>query len=226
VNLIGTPGQTIDAGSFTYTNTLPDTSELLSSVTVTVSKPKVLSSLTLTAVLGQASQSVTVAAPTATTIFQFESPISVPPGETVNFSMTAVISGGTSGGVKSSIISFNMRGGPSDGSSGSGFGIQAILASMRDAGSGRGLLLLATALLPMLLISFVFEGGFRQRIVAASLGIIVSGMTMTGCDPCPACTTAKLTTTDQYLVDITVTDSEGNPLLVAGTPGLVSQLSE
>jgi hypothetical protein len=51
------------------------------------------------------------------------------------------------------------------------------------------------------------------------------GLTATGCDPCPACTTAKLTTTDQRVVGVSVTANE-SPVGVSGIPVLVSQLSK
>jgi hypothetical protein len=65
-----------------------------------VSHPGIFSSLTLTATLNSVPVSVTVAAPniTATTIFTFSPPITIPfdSGSTLTFSLAGVISGGKS----------------------------------------------------------------------------------------------------------------------------------
>jgi hypothetical protein len=223
--LIGKAGQTVNAGSFTYTNTEADITEQLSSVTVTVSDPAVLASLTLTASIGESTQSLTATPPSASTVFSFDGPISVPPGGIVNFSLSAVIAGTSPiKRMRSVVVSFNTGGGISGGP-GSGSGISSALTMIRDTASAHGFMLLASALLPMLLVSFVFQGGVRQRFVAAGFAMAMLGMTMTGCDPCPACTTAKLTTTDQTVAGVAVTANESQ-VGVSGLPALVSQLSK
>jgi len=224
-NLIGKVGQTVDAGTFTYTNTEEDITEQLSSVTVSVSDPSVLASLTLTATIGDSTQSLTATPPSSSTVFAFDGSIGVPPGGTVNFTLTAVIAAkvAPSSKTRSMLVSFNTNGGISGGP-GSGSGIRTTLMAMRDTASSHSFMLLASALLPILLLSLVFQGGVRQRFVAAGFAMAMLGMTMTGCDPCPACTTAKLTTTDQKVVGVAVTANE-SPVGVSGIPALVSQLS-
>jgi len=50
---------------------------------------------------------------------------------------------------------------------------------------------------------------------------------VTGCDPCPKCTTTKLTSTLQTLGAVAVTDPLGNQLAVTGMiPDILSQLSK
>jgi hypothetical protein len=221
VNLIGKPGNTVSGGTFAYTNTEAETTEFLSDVTLNVTNPAVLSSITLCAAFDESNPCVTVAPPTSNSVFTFSPPLQVPPGGTVNFTATAIVAGKVLGGVKSTVLSFKTGGG----SSGGGFGIQATLGSIRDAASTHGSVLLASALLPMLFVMLVFDGGTRQRFIAAGFGMAMLGMTVTGCDPCPACTTAKLTTTDQYVVGVTVTDGEVT-LNVGGLPVLISQISK
>jgi hypothetical protein len=225
-NLIGKAGQTVNAGSFTYTNSEEDTTEELSSVTVSVSDPAVLASLTLTASYGESTQSLTATPPSSSTTFAFDGPINVPPGGSVNFSLSAVIAGTASptSKTRSMVVSFNTGGGISGGP-GSGSAINSAFTMMRDTASAHGFMLLASALLPMLLLSLVFQAGARPRFVAAGFAMAMLGMAVTGCDPCPACTTAKLTTTDQRVVAVAVTADESQ-VGVAGIPALVSQLSK
>jgi len=227
----------VSGGSFTYTSS-GNTFELLSNVTVTVSNPSLLSSLTLTATFDESNPSVTVTPPTSTTVFTFNPPLSIPPNSTVNFSLSAVIAGKSAAAAKAGLIQTLFKGTNSDGGFyGGGFAhspaVQTMAGHLRDIlplspPSGSALLMLLGAIVPMLLMTFVFQGGIRQRIVAAGFGMFIAtmSMTMTGCDPCPACTTAKLKSTVQTLVAVTSTDGEGNPFSVTGIPVNLSQLSK
>ncbi|HLI80067.1 MAG TPA: hypothetical protein VKV03_08795, partial [Candidatus Binataceae bacterium] len=100
----------------------------------------------------------------------------------------------------------------------------------RDAAARHSFVMFAGMILPMLLLMLAFPSGIRPRVIAASVGLAIATMTMattmTACDPCPACTTAKLTTTDQTVMNATVTGFEGQPFSVTGVPTLLSQLSK
>ena len=93
----GKPGTTDDLGDFSYAPS--DTAEqIVSSATVSVSKPELFSSLTLTASLGgEQIGSSTIDAPeiTANTVFTFAPPLTIPAGggESLTFALTGVIAG-------------------------------------------------------------------------------------------------------------------------------------
>ncbi len=238
VNIIVTAGQIADAGSFTYTS-LQSFTEMLQTVTVTVSNPTILSSLTLTATFGDSTASATVTPPLSTTVFTFSPPISVPPNATVNFSLSAVVAGGptatptatTAGMIGASFKGINSGGGFFGGGFTGSHAIQT-MGLLRDtlpfnASSGSGWWMLVGAIVPMLLMTFVFQGPVRQRIIAAGFGMFIATLMVTGCDPCPKCTTTKLISTLQTLDTVAVTDPVGNQLAVTGMiPDTLSQLSK
>lgn len=233
MNIIVTAGQTADGGSFTYTS-LQSVTELVQNVTITVSDPTIISSMTLSATFGDSSASATVTPPLSTTVFTFSPPISVPPNATVNFSLSAVIAGGststTAGLIQAAFKGINSDGGFFGGGFAGSHALQT-MGLLRDtvalnALSGSGWWMLAGAIVPMLLMTFVFQGGVRQRIIAAGFGMFIATMTMTGCDPCSKCTTTKLTSTLQTLGAVAVTDLVGNQLAVTGIPDTLSQLSK
>ena len=238
MNIIVTAGQTADGGSFTYTS-LQSFTEMLQTVTVTVSNPTILSSLTLTATFGDSTASATVTPPLSTTVFTFSPPISVPPNATVNFSLSAVVAGGptatptatTAGMIGASFDGINSGGGFFGGGFTGSHAIQT-MGLLRDtlpfsASSGSGWWMLVGAIVPMLLMTFVFQGPVRQRIIAAGFGMFIATLMVTGCDPCPKCTTTKLTSTLQTLGAVAVTDPLGNQLAVTGMiPDILSQLSK
>jgi hypothetical protein len=93
----GKPGTTDDLGDFSYAPS--DTAEqILSSATISVSKPTLFSSLTLTASLdGEQIGSSTIDAPeiTTNTVFTFVPPLTIPAGggESLTFALTGVIAG-------------------------------------------------------------------------------------------------------------------------------------
>ena len=234
-NLIGKAGQTLDAGSFTFTNTEPETTEQLSSVTITVSDRTIIASLTLCVTFEESSQWITVSPVMDTNVFTLEEPIIVPAGgPPVNFALTAVIAGNAAPAAKnrSMVLSFNPNrtGGGGGGYGGGGLHIQSPLASLPQAISGPGAMMLAGALLAMLALTVLFPIGLRPRVIAASIGLMMTTVTMsvamTGCDPCPACTTAKLTSSVQVITDAGVTDLEDFPIPVSGVPVVLSQVSK
>jgi hypothetical protein len=233
VNLVGKPGQTVDAGSFTYT-AQGDQAELIPCITVTVTDPALLSSMTVNATFDESSATSTVTPPVGTTVFYFNPPISVAPGSSVNFSMTAVIAGGAAA-TKAGILQTWFKGNTSSGGFfGGGFAnsraLLTMTAHLREvfplSSSGSILPMLLGAILPILLITYIFQGGIRQRMIAASFGMFIATMTMSGCDPCPSCKERTLKSTVQTLVAVEATDSLGNQLSVTGLPVILSQLSK
>jgi hypothetical protein len=225
-------GETVNGGPFTYTSSKEFT-EQLQSVTMTVSNPSLLSSLTLNATVGDTNASATVTPPTSTSVFTFNPPISVPPGATVNFSLSAVVAGtatGTTAGlIQASFGGFNSGKGMRGGGSGNSHALHTAMGLLREAfplnaSSGRSLMALLGAILPLLLMTFLFQSGVRQRAIAAGFGIVMFTMTMSGCDPCPSCAD-HLKSTVQVLVAVTITDTEGNQLSVTGLPVNLSQIS-
>jgi hypothetical protein len=70
----------------------------------------------------------------------------------------------------------------------------------------------------------------RPRMLTASIALMALAIglsvTMSACDPCPACTTAKLTSSVQTVTNAMVSSGEGAPIGVSGVPALLSQLSE
>lgn len=85
-NLAG-PGATVAAGTFTVRNNLK-VAESIGSATISVSHPTLFSAMTLSG----GGQSKTVTPPSASTTFTFTTPITVPVGGSVTFSLSAVIS--------------------------------------------------------------------------------------------------------------------------------------
>jgi hypothetical protein len=86
VNDVGAPGSTVAAGTFTITNELAVT-ETVASATISVTRPGLFSSMTLSG----GGQSVTVTPPIANTTFTFTTPVMIPAGGSVRFSLSAVI---------------------------------------------------------------------------------------------------------------------------------------
>jgi hypothetical protein len=86
VSEVAAPGSKVPAGTFMVRNELA-IAETIASVTVKVSHPALFSSMTLRG----AGQSVTVTQPTASTMFTFTTPITMPARGSVMFSVSAVI---------------------------------------------------------------------------------------------------------------------------------------
>jgi hypothetical protein len=86
VTNVAAPGATVGAGTLTIQNPSGVT-ESIASASINVSHPGLFSTMTLSG----AGQSVTVTSPSATTKFTFTTPISIPAGGSVTFSVNAVI---------------------------------------------------------------------------------------------------------------------------------------
>jgi hypothetical protein len=94
----GQPGATVGLGSFSYSPANTN-QQIVTSVSVSVSRPQIFSSLTLSVLLNsEPVGTVTVDAPniTSTTVFVFSPAITIPSGgeESMTFSLGGVISGG------------------------------------------------------------------------------------------------------------------------------------
>jgi hypothetical protein len=87
----GKPGSTVAGGTFAISNNSSGT-EMISSVTIGVSDPKVFSSLTLTATIGGAQTVSGPVTPASSTIFTFSPPLSLPTGQSAKFALSTVIS--------------------------------------------------------------------------------------------------------------------------------------
>jgi hypothetical protein len=83
---VAAPGSTVAAGTFTVTNELT-VSEVVTSATLCASHPGLFSSMTVSG----GGQSVTVTSPTANTTFTFTTPVTVPAGGAVSFSLSAAV---------------------------------------------------------------------------------------------------------------------------------------
>ena len=86
VSKVAAPGATVAAGTFTVRNDLKVT-ESIGSVTISVSRPGLFSSMTLS----DDRQSQTVTPPVASSTFTFAAPITVAAGGSATFSLSAVI---------------------------------------------------------------------------------------------------------------------------------------
>jgi hypothetical protein len=224
VNVTGKRGQTVNGGSFTLTST-QNTVERLGSVSITVTNPSELSSLTLTASTagGEVTANATVTPVNSTSVFNFVPPFLIPPNATVNFSLSAVISGAAKRAP--AVMSSDAN------DSGGGFIRTGFVtgSTLGVASSAQGIRMLASAILPMLvpmlLVTLVFQSGIRQRMMAMGFGMMLATLTMTGCDPCPKCVEAKKPSTVQTVVAVSVTDPSGNQLSFTGLPQTLSQIT-
>jgi len=83
-------GQSVSAGSFSYTN-LTEQVQVIGSLILSVSQPSTLSALT--AAVSPGGESATTSTISTITVLTFSPPVSVSPGASVSFSFTAMTSG-------------------------------------------------------------------------------------------------------------------------------------
>jgi hypothetical protein len=148
-------GQSVDAGSFNYTN-LTGQVQVIGSLIVSVSEPSTLSALT--AAVSPGGQSATTSVITASTTLTFSAPITISPGSSVTFSLTAT----TSSGAAMNAEPFASAGIP-------------ILGGSAPFGQlGGGMLFIGLLLMPL---------GIRQRrrIALAAFVALALMATATGC---------------------------------------------
>lgn len=203
----GKPGTTVDLGSFGYAASDPS-EQIVSSVSISVSKPAVFSSLTLTAsVNGTQIGTSTVDSPaiTSTTVFTFAPPLTLPAGsgESLTFALSGVISGHQTGRLDL----------PNQ------VGLAGVMSvGNKHAGGfgGTGSLMFALSLLGLAM--FPLNTGMRRRtsILAAVMLILATGLV--GCGGSSgAGTPSTAQSSRQKVVMLSVTEN-GNQVGVSGLP--------
>lgn len=199
----GKPGTTDDLGDFSYAPS--DTAEqILSSARVSVSKPKLFSSLTLTASLnGEQIGTSTIDAPeiTTNTVFTFSPPLTIPAGggESLTFALTGVIAG-------KQAASLSLPN-------------QAKLASLmgNDGLGATGNLMFGLSLLGFAM--FPFGAKMRRRTSILAAAILMLALGVAGCSggssggnaPPPS------QSSTQKLIALDVTEN-GDPVTISGLP--------
>jgi hypothetical protein len=203
----GKPGTTVDLGSFSYAAS--DASEqIVSSVSVSVSKPAVFSSLTLTASLKRVqigTSTVDSSAITSTTVFAFAPPLTLPAGqgESLTFALSGVISGHQAGRLDltdqirlAGVISVGNK-------HGGGFG-------------GTGNLVFALSLLGIAM--FPLSTGTRRRTSILAAVMLMLATALVGCSGSSGGgTPSAAQSSRQKVVTLSVTEN-GNQVGVSGLP--------
>ncbi len=201
----GSPGADVSLGSVGYTSNTVN-QQIISSVSVTVTHPKVFSSLSLSAFLNTVPVgSMTVTAPniTSTTIFTFSAPIIVPSGggQALTFTFNGVISGGQ--GATLDIHNVKLAG----------------VFVGRSSGGGTGSLLFSLSLLGFVMVPLSNKQRRRASFLAAALLIMATAMV--GCggggSSGGAAAGQPANKSTQQIVAVDVTES-GNPVGVANLP--------
>ena len=200
----GGPGASVGAGSFSYTPS-DILAQTLTSVSVTVSKPNVFSSLVLTASLnGTSAGSSTVNAPNIldTTVFTFSPPISIPAGgsQVLTFTLNGVISGGASAQLGFDHSRIKLAG--------------IVSAGSRASGDHAGLLI-ALSMLGFVIVPM--RRRQRQRIAIAAFAIVAMAAALAGCGGSSGGPPAVSTSSSQQVVALNITEGV-NPVPVSGLP--------
>ncbi len=198
----GKPGATVDLGSFSY-QASDNHEQTVSSVSVSVSRPKIFSSLTLVATIngdqvGSATLTSPIESPAA---FTFSPPITLPAGQSLRFALSGVISGGASGSLD---LGNEIR-------------LAAITTSHRthdDGDSGSGGLMLALYLLGFAILPM----NRRRRLRASILAIVMPmlAMSLLGCSGSSGGAPAP-NASAQQVASIEVTESSQS-VSVSGLP--------
>ena len=202
----GSPGSDIGLGSVGYTPVTVN-QQIISSVSVTVTHPKVFSSLTLSAFLNAVpAGTVTIVAPNiaSTTIFTFSSPIIVPSGggQALTFTFNGVISGGQT----TSLDIHNIK-------------LAGVFVGT-SSGGGTGSLLFSLSLLGFVMVPLSNKQRRRASFLAAVLLIMATAMV--GCgggggSSGGGAAGQPANKSTQQIVAVAVTES-GNPVGVANLP--------
>jgi hypothetical protein len=165
----GKPGATVDLGSFSY-KASDNKEQTVSSVSVSVSRPNIFSSLTLVASInGDQVGTATLTSPIgATAVFTFSSPIALPAGDTLTFALSGVISGGAS-------ASLDLKGEIRLA------GITTAASSRGEGGGGSdgGLLMIALAILGCAILPMRRRQRLRASILA--LAMLMLAVTLVAC---------------------------------------------
>jgi hypothetical protein len=213
----GKPGTTVDLGSFSYTpggagligaakpalDGVP-AEQMLSSVTISVSRPKIFSSLTITALInGDTVETSTVNAPDIadSTVFAFTSPITLEDAETVTFDLSGVISGGKSAELELP-VKVRLAGVITGGSRPNGFG-------------GTGNLMFALSLFGFVTAPLTSTRQ-RRRVSMLAAAMIVLATVMAGCGSSSGGAPSTSASTQEVTgVDVT---QGGSTVEVSGLP--------
>lgn len=200
----GGPGQTVNLGTFTLTNT-SDLTETFTTVTINLSQPSVLSLLSLSGTFDESSTSAQTNSPAASNVLTLSTPVQLPGHAVANFTVQGKISGGTaaamtgaSGLAMAAVMNPGSSGSGTSGRSGSGFGFQLLLLMILIAGSMK----------------------LRPRAGAAVLALVMV-VGLIGCDPCAKCTETKrktMKTSTVTLQAVAGTDNADDTVTVTGVP--------
>ena len=196
----GKAGATVNLGSFSYAST--DAAEQsISSVSVSVSNPKIFSSLTLTVTAGGTTVGTSTAdgsALASTTNFAFSPPIDVPAGsESLTFALSGVISGGSS-------ASLELRG---------GVAMAGIIEPDWQHIPG-AILVLAMGLIGLCLIPMTQRNRRRASILVAAA--LLLGVSAAGCNGSSGGSTSHKSSRQQ-VVSMNVTEGSSS-VAVSGLP--------
>jgi hypothetical protein len=146
VAVSGTAGQTVNAGSFTLTNTSTGGSETFTTITVALSKPAVFSAVKLAATFGGSTSAGSSTSPAASTVITMSPPIVLAAGAQASFTLTGTLSSST-------VVMGPNRGGPTQ---------MASAASRRIGGTGEAPLALGVGVLMM---GLVLPGSRKRRLL-------------------------------------------------------------
>ena len=198
----GRPGATVALGSFSYAAS-DNLQQTVRSASVSVSRPSIFSSMTLTATINSNGDTVGTATMTSPidspASFTFSSPIMLSAGQSLTFELSGVISGGTSS-------SLDLRG---------EFRLAGISVNIADSGSGDdGTLMLALGLLGLA----IWPIRWRQRLRASLLlgAVLMLAASLVGCGGSSGGAQAPNTST-QEVVSMNVTEG-GAPVTIGGLP--------
>ena len=201
----GKPGATVGLGSFTYSPS--DTNvQVVSSVSVSVSRPKLFSSLTLTALLDNLPVgTATVASPDidATTVFTFSPSLTIPSDGSLTFELSGVISGGKKAQANP-IGQIRLAG---------IFGGEAPRGGGSPTG-GAANLMFTLSLLGLVIIPLTTKQRRRTAILAAAMLMMATGLVACGGSSGGP---PEATSSSQQVVALDVTEG-GNPAGVGGLP--------
>jgi hypothetical protein len=195
----GPPGSFVEAGTFTVRNNLKVT-ESIGSATISVSHPTLFSTMTLSV----GGQSKTLTPPAAPSTFTFATPITVPGGGSVTFSLSAMI-----------VLNPAMLGSEIK------YAGLTLTASPPITWStwplAAGLLIVGIALLGL-------PDGLRRRAIivgALALGLAVESA---GCGSSVPSNKGLVASSDQQVTAVAVT-AGGAPATVGGLPALLSAIA-
>ena len=204
------PGANVSAGSFGYTPTVTTSNQIVNSVTISLTHPLIFSSLTLSAFLDAVPAGmVEVDAPdiTASTVFTFGSPITVPSGgsHTLTFTLAGVIAAKSA--PKSASIDL-------DNVKLAGIGI----AAPPGTSEGGGWLMLSFSVFGLMMMPFGNRQRRRATLIAGTfllMAVAIAGCGGGGGSSAAVGQSPNASTQQITAIDITI---NGNPVGVENLP--------